>query len=201
MMFNEARRLLAADGRRLVKRVESGKLGPEQIGPVVLFTIARRVSKAGDATVRALCERAVRTKASGRTHSELFGYKLSALLTSTLVRLEPDVQRGILFYVCGDDKQHGLAVLGLEILAESSAVEVTGRLVSWRREVIGRLQADDEKTRRAVDDLPPQVRRLCLGAFAQASFALQDGDDRTVASWTRQVRTLVKRFGRPEGGR
>lgn len=195
MVTTEARRLLAIDARKLVSRTEEGKLGPENIGPVVLFTIAKRISKIlPDRTSRVLTERAVQSKAQTRTHSEMFGFKLSNLLTSVIHRMDPESQRGLLFYVCGDAKQHGLAVLGLELLGESSGVEITEKLLQWKMSQVQLLDERDRATMVKIKELPPQVRRLCNGALTEAAHALSESDERSAQSWFSQVRKLVARF-------
>jgi hypothetical protein len=198
MVTTEAKRLLAIDARKLVSRTEGGKAGPENIGPMVLFTIAKRISRIlPDRTSRILTERAVQSKAQTRTHSEMFGFKLSNLLTSVINRMDPESQRGLLFYVCGDAKQHGLAVLGLELLGESSGVEIAEKLLAWKASQIHLLDERDRMTMLKVKELRPQVRRLCNGALTEAAHALAEGDERSAQSWFMQVRKLVRRFHQP----
>ncbi len=196
MVPGEARRLLAIDSKRLVERVDNGKIGPEKVGPFSLFLVANRLaSMADDRVSRVLIERALHAKTdAARTHSELFGYKLSLMLTSTLPRLDPESQRGFLHYVCGDEAQHGMAVLALEILSESSGVEVAGRLVAWRAQVMDQLRKQDQEVLRRARDLPPQIQRLVRGALYEAETALSEKDERTARSWFLQVRMLVERF-------
>lgn len=198
MVTAEAKRLLAIDAKKLVSRTEGGQIGPENIGPVVLFTIAKRISRIlPDKTSRVLTERAVRSKAQTRTHSEMFGFKLSNLLTTVINRMDPESQRGLLFYVCGDAKQHGLAVLGLELLGESSGVEITEKLLQWKTAQLHLLDERDRMTMVQVKELRPQVRRLCNGALTEAAHALAEGDERSAQSWFMQVRRLVRRFYQP----
>jgi|GEM_PF-4421498 len=206
MLLGEAKRLLAIDGRRFAKRFESGKAGPERVGPQALFTIARRVLRAApDGATRVLVERAIRTKAQGaRTHSEVYGMKLSILLTTTIGRFDPDVQRGILYYVCGNDQQHGLAIMALTTIGESSGVEVTAKLVAWRKGILDALRQQDEAVLAEAQKLPLQVRRLVKGALYEAQTAMAEKDERTARSWLIQVRRLVARFrgrNRTAGGR
>lgn len=198
MVTNEAMRLLAADSRRLSKGVEDGRIGPEKIGRFVLFRVAHYVVKAApDHTTKILVQRAVSGRAGAvTTHSELLGFKLSNLLTTTIGKLDPEEQRGILFYVTGDTRQYGLAVLGLQLLSESSAVEVTTKLVGWRSQYLQGLEERDLEVRRKVDALPLGIRRLCLSSIDEAALCLSVGDQRSAMSWLDQVRKLVARFGK-----
>lgn len=205
MVINEAKRLLAVDGFQLSKGVEKGKIGPESIGRFVLFKVATHIAKASpDRTTRTLVQRAVDVRAGApTTHSELLGFKLSNLLTTTIGRLDPEEQRGVLYYVAGDSKQFGLAVLGLQLTGESSAVEVTARLVGWRSQYLEGLEKKDLVVRQKVDALPPGVKRLCLSSIREAALCMSVGDQRSAMSWLSQVRKLVARFdrGTPQSGR
>lgn len=196
MVTNEAKRILAADSYRMTKIVEKGKIGPDQIGPYVLFRIGNRIVRANmDRTTITLVKRAIGTRAgSARTHSELFGFKISNLLTTTIGRLDPEEQRGILHYVAGDQTQHGLAVMALQLLGESSAVDVTQRLVGWKAEYLERLGRRDAQIRASVERLPIPIRRICHGSLHEASLCLSVGDERTAMGWLRQVRRLVDRY-------
>lgn len=197
MVTNEAKRILAEESYRFTKAVEKGRLGPEQICPYVLFRVGNRIIRANqDQATTLLVKRAIHTKARApSTHSELFGYKLSNLLTTTIGRLDPEEQRGILFYVAGDSTQHGLAVVALQLLGESSAVDVTGRLIGWRSEYLEKLKKQDLAIRSGMDSLPPAVRSLAKSSLSEAGLCLSVGDQRSAMSWLRQVRRLVHRFG------
>lgn len=205
MVINEAKRLLAVDSFQLSKGVEKGKIGPESIGRFVLFKVATHIAKASpDRTTRVLVQRAVDARAGApTTHSELLGFKLSNLLTTTIGRLDPEEQRGVLYYVAGDSKQFGLAVLGLQLTGESSAVEVTARLIGWRSQYLEGLEKKDLVVRQKVDGLPLGVKRLCLSSIREAALCMSVGDQRSAMSWLRQVRKLVARFdrGAPPGDR
>ncbi len=200
MVINEARRLLAEHSFKLMRNVESGKIGPEHIGRFVLFKVGGYVAKASpDRTTTILVHRAIGAKIDiPTTHSELLGYKLSNLLTTTIDRLDPEERRGVLFYTVGDSKQHGLAVLGLELLGESSAVEVTTKLIGWRGQYLEELEKQDLMVRARVDSLPLGIRRLAMSSIDEAALCLSVGDQRSAMGWLRQVRRLVARFGTKE---
>lgn len=192
MMLSEARRLLAIDTKVMVEKHSSG---PEKVGRFALFRLARRMAKSiPNRAAHRLIQMAVGAKGKAQTHSEIFGFKLTVLPTKVLPLADPEVRRGILFYVCGDEKQHGIAVLALQILNESSGVEVAQRLIDWKNQQLEEMNVAELEVRKRIRSLPPQVRRLCFGALVEAGHAIAEGDERTAYGWFMQIRRLVSMF-------
>lgn len=190
MVINEAKMALARDSRRLMKAVDRG-MGPEKIGPAAFQQILQHLKADASPSVRKAIDVASTAPVPATTHSEKFGRKLSAILSVSIDRLEPDFARGILYYVCGDQRQHGMGVLALELLDESAGLEVTAELLKWRSALLEKMRLKDQAFLSAVKELPPAWRNIANGSLYRAKLMLEVGDERSALMSFRQVRKLV----------
>lgn len=180
-----------------MRGVEKGNIGPEKIGPIVVNHVGLAICNA-EPKLTPYVRIAAGTR-GGSTHSERIGLKLSQMLTHLLDRLDPEIQRGILHYTRGDEKQHGMAVLGLELLDEPSGVEIAMNLTKWVGEKLESLNAKDLETRNLVTKLEEGPRRFCLCSLRMAESYLEEGDDRSAMMMFAQIRKIVAKFSpRPE---
>lgn len=192
----EARQLLAHDTKKLVRRTEKGRIPPESIGSVVLNTISGRIRQFGHERAARAATMASRAKISAHTHSDLFASRVILLLSNVVPRYGPDEARGILTYIIGDNSQHGISIVGLQLLSESSGVEAAKKIKLFRDNTIVMLEQQDKEMRRQIELLPPQIRRVIEGSFYEATLAMREYDDRTLVCYMDQVRRLVRRFSR-----
>lgn len=194
MITSEARSVLAGDARKLASAVESGKIFPQDVPRTVLTHIVRRVSFDSPAGLTPAVVAAVNARVSAATHSDMLAIRAQACMAACVPRLDPESLSGLLLYVVGDVRQHGLAIIGLQLLAESSGVDAAARLVQYRDALLAASRKSDQELIDRVPTLPVGVRRSVNGALREARLFLADGDERSAASFFGVARKLIRRF-------
>jgi hypothetical protein len=194
MITSEARSILAADVKRLTEAVESGKIFPQDVPRMVLGSIVRRASFDAPDGLPEVATAAVNGRVSAATHSDMLAVRAQATVQACIPRLDPESISGLLLYVVGDTRQHGLAIVGLQLLAESSGVEAATRLIAYRDSILAVTKRADQELIERVPTLPSGVRRSVLGALQEARSYLAEGDERSAANFFGTARRLIRRF-------
>lgn len=191
MLTNEARSHLRRDTQILFSRAGSPP-DPALIGRTIVSLILRRMQVRCPSSVVFGARQAVSARLSAQSHSDLLSRRVALLLGALRGQVESEIEAGILAYAIGDDRQHGLAIVGIQILDEASGLEAARRLVSYRAGRISDHESADRGLLGQINALPPQIRRLVLGALDEARLHLGEGDESSAASFFATARRLIR---------